>query len=40
MTRKAPDGLVLTMADEEKKLRQDPLGAGSSIIRNVFGALR
>jgi len=40
VTRKAPDGLVLTMADEEKKLRQDPLGAGSSIIRNVFGALR
>ncbi|HVC11616.1 MAG TPA: DUF4197 domain-containing protein [Burkholderiales bacterium] len=40
VTGKALDGLFLTMADEEKKLRQDPLGAGSSIIRKVFGALR
>ncbi|HVB48574.1 MAG TPA: DUF4197 domain-containing protein [Burkholderiales bacterium] len=40
VTDKALDGLFLTMAEQEKKLRQNPLGAGSSIIRKVFGALR
>jgi hypothetical protein len=27
-------------ADEEKKIRKDPVGAGTSIIRKVFGALK
>lgn len=40
ITRKALDGLFLVMAEEEKKIRQDPIGAASSIIRKVFGALR
>jgi hypothetical protein len=39
ITRKALDGLFLVMADEEKKLRQDPVGSTSAIIRKVFGSL-
>ena len=38
VTEKALDGLFLVMADEEKAIRQDPLGQASSIIRKVFGA--
>jgi Protein of unknown function (DUF4197) len=40
VTQKALDGLFLVMADEEKRIRQDPVGSASSIIRKVFGALR
>ncbi|MFZ1908114.1 MAG: DUF4197 domain-containing protein [Burkholderiales bacterium] len=40
VTQKALDGLFLVMAGEEKKIRQDPVGSASSIIRKVFGALR
>ncbi len=40
VTQKALDGLFLVMADEERKIRQDPVGSASSIIRKVFGALR
>ncbi len=40
VTQKALDGLFLVMAEEEKKIRQDPVGSASSIIRKVFGALR
>jgi len=39
VTRKALDGLYLMVAEEEKKIRKDPLRTGSSIIRKVFGAL-
>jgi hypothetical protein len=39
VTRKALDGLFLMIADEEKKIRQDPLGAASGIISKVFGAI-
>ena len=39
VTEKALDGLYLMVAEEEKKIRKDPLGVGSSIIRRVFGAL-
>jgi len=28
------------VAEEEKKIRQDPVKAGSDIIRKVFGALK
>ena len=27
------------MAEEEKKIRKDPLGASTSLIRKVFGAI-
>lgn len=40
VTQKALDGLFLEIADEEKKIRQDPVGSASSLIRKVFGALR
>ena len=40
VTQKALDGLFLVIAEEEKKIRQDPVGSASSIIRKVFGALR
>jgi hypothetical protein len=39
VTRKALDGLYLMIAEEEKKIRQDPVGAASSIISKVFGAI-
>lgn len=40
VTQKALDGLLVMVAEEEKKIRQDPVRAGSAIIRKVFGALR
>jgi len=39
VTRKALDGLFLMVAEEEKKIRKDPVGAGTGIVRKVFGAL-
>jgi len=39
VTQKALDGLFLVLAEEEKKIRSDPLGTGSAIIRKVFGAV-
>jgi hypothetical protein len=39
ITRKALDGLFLVMADEEKKIRENPLQETSSILRKVFGTL-
>ena len=40
VTQKALDGLYLTVAEEEKQIRKDPVGTGTAIIRKVFGALR
>jgi uncharacterized protein DUF4197 len=40
VTRKALDGLFVAIAEEEKKIRQNPPGAASAILRKVFGALR
>lgn len=37
VTRRALDGLFLTIAAEEKKIRQDPMGSGSAILKKVFG---
>lgn len=39
VTQKAMDGLFLMIAEEEKKLRSNPLAAGSSLLKKVFGAL-
>jgi hypothetical protein len=38
-TDKALDGLFLVIGDEEKKIRSDPIGTGSAILKKVFGAL-
>jgi hypothetical protein len=40
VTRKALDGLFISIAEEEKKIRKDPAGAASAILRKVFGAAR
>ena len=40
VTGRALDGLYLVIGEEETKLRRDPLGAGSDILRKVFGALK
>lgn len=40
VTQKALDGLFMMVGEEEKKIRKDPIGAGTSIIRKVFGAIR
>jgi uncharacterized protein DUF4197 len=40
VTRKALDGLYLMIGEEEKKIRRDPVGTGSAILRKVFGALQ
>jgi hypothetical protein len=39
VTRRALDGLFITIAEEERKIRQNPAGAASAVIRKVFGAI-
>ncbi|RZL86236.1 MAG: DUF4197 domain-containing protein [Variovorax sp.] len=39
VTGKALDGLFRMIGEEEKKIRRDPVGTGSAILRKVFGAL-
>jgi hypothetical protein len=40
VTGKALDGLYLMIGEEERKIRQDPVGTGSAILKRVFGALK
>ena len=40
VTKKALDGLYLMIAEEEKAIRKDPLGAAGSLEQKVFGALK
>lgn len=40
VTGKALDGLYLMIGEEERKIRQDPVGTGSAILKKVFGALK
>lgn len=37
VTDKALDGLYFMIGQEEKKIRQDPIGTGSAILKKVFG---
>jgi hypothetical protein len=37
VTDKALDGLYLMIGDEERKIRRDPVGTGSALLRKVFG---
>lgn len=39
VTAKALDGLYWMIGEEEKKIRQNPVGYGSAILTKVFGAL-
>ncbi len=40
VTGKSLDGLYRIIAEEEKKIRQDPMGTGSAILQKVFGPLK
>ena len=40
VTAKALDGLYFMIGEEEKKIRQDPVGTGSAVLQKVFGALK
>jgi hypothetical protein len=40
VTGKTLDGLYLVIGEEERKIRQDPVGAGSQILQKVFGVLK
>ncbi len=37
VTRKTLDGLFFMIGQEEKKIRADPMGTGSAILKSVFG---
>jgi hypothetical protein len=40
VTRKALDGLYLMIAEQERAIRKDPVGAATGAARKVFGLLR
>ncbi len=40
VTGKSLDGLYTIIGEEERKIRQDPIGTGSAILKKVFGALK
>ena len=40
VTAKSLDGLYFMIGEEEKKIRQDPIGTGSAILKKVFGVLK
>ena len=40
VTKKALDGLYLTIGEQERALRTNPAGAASSMVQKVFGALK
>jgi len=39
ITGKTLDGLYLMIGEEERKIRKDPIGTGSAILKKVFGSL-
>lgn len=40
VTGRALDALYHVIGEEERKIRRDPLGTGSALLRKVFGAIR
>lgn len=40
VTGKTLDGLYFMIGEEEKRIRQDPVGTGSTLLKKVFGALK
>lgn len=40
VTRKALDGLYLVIAEQERAIRRDPMGAATNVAKKVFGAVR
>ena len=39
VTGRAIEGLFQIIGEEERKIRQDPLGTGSALLKKVFGGL-
>jgi Protein of unknown function (DUF4197) len=39
VTRKALDGLFIVIAEQERSIRRDPMGAATSVAKKVFGAI-
>jgi hypothetical protein len=40
VTQKALDGLFVMVAEQERKIRDDPVSSGAAIVQKVFGALK
>ena len=40
VTGKSLDGLYLIIGEEERKIRQDPVGTGSAILKKGFGLMK
>ncbi|MBS3996648.1 MAG: DUF4197 domain-containing protein [Hydrogenophaga sp.] len=40
ITGKTLDGLYTIIGEEERKIRRDPVSAGSALVKKVFGALK
>lgn len=40
VTGKTLDGLYFMIGEEEKKIRQEPVGTGSALLKKVFGTLK
>ena len=40
VTQKTLDGLFLVIAQEERAIREDPMGQASALLKKVFGAVR
>ena len=40
VTGKTLDGLYLIIGEQEKSIRQDPVGTGSAILKRVFGGMK
>lgn len=40
VTAKSLDGLYFMIGEEERKIRKDPVGTGSAVLKKVFGALK
>ena len=39
VTRRAMDGLFLMIAQQQKQIRNDPIGSGSNLLKKLFGSL-
>ena len=39
VTQRALDGLYFVIGEEERRIRKDPVGTGSALLKKVFGAL-
>ena len=40
VTGKTLDGLYTVIGEQERKIRQDPVGSASAVVRKVFGAIQ